>query len=734
MESRTLPARQFLHSRIGMDRMDRYHDKTRNAFFIPVSRDDVGYLLRSENDEEYKIFLSHEEIYVALDSNKASIRYGYNSPAQQKIRAIFGDKPWDEFKVEDRDLALHREKLIHLYDAECEHLGKRLPMSEEKLGSKLLAWNREINDALLDIAADGRADQRSQVVIFPCPSVKTFKRDYDDYHNCDDDVMALLPRHHGPGPKLFALKPEAIAFAHKMAMAYLDRRRPTKAHVYRSYLAELQKHNADLPIPKKIGKVSRKKFEAMIARLDKYHVIASRHGEKYAIQKFKAIRRSFHVVAPGQRIEMDFVTVDLISLLVETGIWNALPETVQVRIPLVRICFCAAIDVATRYILALKASTNPNAASAVATIRMIMSDKRHLSSYVAAQTPWIGKIRPRVIYTDNGSEFTAQRTAEVLRAARIHGTRPPAGDPGCRPFIESLFHSIGLLIAPYFEGRTFSSVVEKGDYDPQVHAALLVDELIKIFIFAVCDIYHNKPHSGLGGNTPHNAWVEASKEYEILYPPDAEEMLQIFGIKTTRRISDYGITVFGITYCDAEIQRLRTMFDQVDVEIKYDPECPVHIAVKGDKGWFVVRNTVGLDDSVTLAEWMAARKELRASYTTAAEQGMTVMYDAINRLRAIGDAATLRAGLSPSVPTAKDFDRWDAELFGAWMAAPSEDRVQLLAEGPLPDDPLRIGMVIQRPELFALEKSEAEEIKENEIAATQAPDALVSGFHYDEEY
>lgn len=183
MESRTLPARQFLHSLIGMGQMDRYHDRTRNAFFIPVSRDDVGYVLRSESDVEYKIFLSHQEIYGALDSNKASIRYGYNSPAQQKIRAIFGDKPWDEFDVEDRDLALHREKLIHRYDVECHRIGKLLPMSEKKLGPKLLAWNREINDALFDLAADGRADQRSQVVIFPCPSVKTFKRDYDDYHN-----------------------------------------------------------------------------------------------------------------------------------------------------------------------------------------------------------------------------------------------------------------------------------------------------------------------------------------------------------------------------------------------------------------------------------------------------------------------------------------------------------------------------------------------------------------------
>lgn len=154
MESRTLPARQFLHSLIGMGQMDRYHDKARNAFFIPVTRDDVGYLLRSENDVKYKIFLSHEEIYVALDSNKASIRYGYNSPAQQKIRAIFGDKRWDEFKIEDRGLALHREQLIHRYDVECDRIGRRLPMSEKKLGPKLVVWNHEINKALVDLVVD----------------------------------------------------------------------------------------------------------------------------------------------------------------------------------------------------------------------------------------------------------------------------------------------------------------------------------------------------------------------------------------------------------------------------------------------------------------------------------------------------------------------------------------------------------------------------------------------------
>lgn len=735
MDSRTVPSRAFVHSIIGMSRSDRYHDKKSKTNFVPIIREELGYLLQAENNVDHKIYLTHAEVFHALDSGKASVKYGYNSPAQQKIRALFGDKPWDDFDIKDRELALFKEKLILKYFADWDSTGKRPAMSRKKLDPKLKTWTEEINAPIVEAALAGRADQPVELKLFPCPSAKTFKRDYDDYVGSDCDRMSLLARHHGPGPKLFALKPEVIAYAHKFAQTYMDRRRPTMAHVYRGYLAELATYNLDKLASARLGKVSRKKFEAMIGNFDKFHVVASRYGEAYAFKKFQAIRRSFHVVAPGQRLEMDFVTVDLISLLVETGIWNTLSPEIQERIPRVRICFCAVIDVATRYLLALKASTNPNAVSAVATVRMIMSDKRHLSSYVGAQTPWIGRLRPRVIYTDNGSEFTARRTAEVFDNARILGTRPPAGQPGCRPFVESVFHTMGLLIAPYFEGRTFASVVDKAQYDPVKHATLLVDELIKVFILAVCDIYHNKPHSGLGGNTPHNAWVEATRDYDIPFPPDAEEMLFIFGLKTTRRIGDYGFTVFGITYCDEEVERLRSKYGNADFEIKHDPECPVHIAVKSDKGWFTVRNTVGLDESVTLAEWIAARNELRSHYDTVAEQGMEAMNAAINRLRAIGEAATLRAGLSPSVPTEKDYDRWDSELFGAWRVIASQDaHTELLPGGPLPDDPLRLGLVIHKPELFHTSRQEPDPVPTPVETSENAGDNFVSGFNYDEEY
>jgi hypothetical protein len=164
----------------------------------------------------------------------------------------------------------------------------------------------------------------------------------------------------------------------------------------------------------------------------------------------------------------------------------------------------------------------------------------------------------------------------------------------------------------------------------------------------------------------------------------------------------------GITFDDPELQRMRTKYGDADVPIRYDPECAAHIAFKSDKGWLIARNTVGLDDSVTLAEWIAARNELRSHYATAAENSLKVMYDAINRLRAVGIAATLRAGLSPRIPTSTDFAKWESDLFGSWNVVAS-DTPALLHEGPLPDDPLRLNTVANRPEPFSKDKIEEPE-------------------------
>lgn len=683
MPNYALPARVHHHSIVELDDTDRFTTGGQN--YIPLRDEGDGYVMRHEDDGR-EIFMGHTEMHRLLRAKRATIRYGYNSVPQQRLRLIWGDETFEGLDPEKRVLPSFREKLILRYEDECLKAGKAIPRSEAELQHRLDEWAEEILGAKKE-KRRRRSDQK--ITSFGAPTVRQFNRDYAEYMRCGRQTLALAHRHLGPGKRLFMSCPESMAIAHRGARRFLSRKKPTKADCYLQYRAELYEINQSRTT--KLHQVSRTKFESMINRFDEFEKDASRNGEKWAIDKYARNLRTYDILAPGQRVEIDEVNVDLMTLLVETGLYEGLPEWVRKNIPKVRIWFVAAIDVATRYVLAFRATFNPTANAAISALRMIMSDKRLLSQSVGAKTPWIGMLRPKEVYSDNGSAFISERTRAVLKAALIGTTCPPAGDPARRPFIESLFHSIGPMIANYFDGRTFGSIAEKGDYKPEDFASVYTDEFVRMFTYAVCDIYHNKPHASLGGNSPHNAWVRATQEYRVRYVPSDEEMLQIFGESATRTISDDGITYKGITYGSDELNVERMRHGKKEFEIKADPENVRWIAVKGDEGWFTVENTVGLNDDITLAEWTAARKEELAHNATEAEDGMAAMYEAVNRLRRAGENATVRAHLSPAIPDAEEHERMEREVMRGWKAGTrrSEPLPELVSEMSPPADPLR---------------------------------------------
>lgn len=714
----------FRHAVVRMRHADRFTDDDVN--WKPKKRDEDGWTFSNEANASDERFLVHGEVYSKLVGGAAKIRYGYNDPENQRLRAIFGDDTFSDIVGKRRDLALFREKLIKRFDAEWLTLGKKPRWSKEKFEAKLRAWRREIIAEMLgldDEDADVRADAMVEVKTFPTPSVKTFRRDYKRYHACGGEVLGIVHRHHGPGLHLRKVDADSTAFAHKQALNYMTDRKPTMAKVYRDYLAALEKVNAERATP--LLKVTRHKFETMISKFDEFDKWDGRHGRASALKRFGMSKRGgIPALFVGERIEIDFWNVDLMTLFVETGMWDILPPSYKEAVVGKRIWFVAAIDVATRYILAFRASVNPNAVSAAAAIRMIMSDKRHISEFVGAETPWIGMVHPRNIFSDNGTEFANALVEGIMRAAKITFNRPQAGNPKARPFIESLFHSIGPLIASFFDGRTFGSIAEKGDYNPEHQISLQVDEMIQLFTLAICDIYHNKPHSGLGGASPHNAWVRATQEHDIEFPSqDPEFMLHVFGTKFKRRIGQYGIPFMGIPYANEELDRQRKKYGQMEFEIKVDPENLEHIAVRGDKGWFVVENKVGIARNLTLAEWIVARADLRTQHAAEAEAGLAAMYRTINRLAESGTAAALRANLTPRNMTAEHYEALEAELFGAWVAVKAADTPPLTQAFALPADPLREGSVSDSrlvPEFHAERERDARK-KKRAAAVDQTP-------------
>lgn len=132
-------------------------------------------------------------------------------------------------------------------------------------------------------------------------------------------------------------------------------------------------------------------------------------------------------------------------------------------------------------------------------------------------------------------------------------------------------------------GRSFESAVARGDNDALGQAVLNVDDLTRVLVRWVVDVYHNTPHEGLGGRTPLEAWEQAMLDWGVTPPPGPELQAQIFARPMTRKLEGDGITILGVRYHSRELATWRLHHHVEKVDIRWSPGDLGAIWVKAGK-------------------------------------------------------------------------------------------------------------------------------------------------------
>ncbi|MGR9148085.1 DDE-type integrase/transposase/recombinase [Rhizobium leguminosarum] len=655
----------------------------------------TGYDFVHHTHPDRVLPLTFAEINARLDADAARLEYGAFDPATQFLHLLFNGKQFHEFDEQTKRIANNRERLFRQYEEECRLKGN-IPRSSETFQS----W---IDPAWLAICGRVRSDQASAIA---SPSVSTFNRLYKEWMKYDRNILAIVPRHNGPGSRTLDYSAESLSFAVSMSRNYMSRLKPTPAEVYADYEALLSQKNEQLQAEGKLTlhKFGRTKFSEMINALPAFDAMAEREGFEAAYKHFAPVLRSYDVTLPGERVELDEMKTDLSVICAMAGMLEGLDMEKIETLKKIRVWLVVAIDVATRYPLAAKVARTPNRQACLDVVRMMMTDKSEISALVGAQIPWVGHIKPRTIYTDHGSAFIADETTEALKAIGIEMTRPETGKAKGRPHIESLFHIIGPLFARFYDGRTFRSIKEKGDYDPSKHASLAASEFSEIINLGISDLYAIRPHGALGGDSPHNVWVDAVQGMGWIRPPHRADLIRAFGKKDTATIGRYGIVKYGIPYSSAWLEDEHMERGQKKINVIFDYGYVNSILVETrDGGWMEVENRVDLPANLSEQEWTEARKEVRAENKKRTENDYPAMRAAILRNRENGKAATLRAGLDPVEGSPAKIEKQRAELFRGFVAA-APTGTSIPADTPVlpPPDDLRAGTV-DRPRPAELE-------------------------------
>ncbi len=335
---------------------------------------------------------------------------------------------------------------------------------------------------------------------------------------------------------------------------------------------------------------------------------------------------------------------------------------------------CAALDVATKCILGAHLSETPTVASARCVLRMAVTDKSTFARDVGAETPWDMAANLEMVATDAGVALIhSDFTNPIFDLGATHFI-PPGGRPWLRGPGERIFQTIHTGFLSRFRGRTFGNYMKRRGHKSEDYAHLTVDELATLLVRWIVDVYHNTPHDGLGGETPRNAWLRLTNLVGIRPLPDREKCRAIFGERLSRELSGAGVEILGNFYQDERLGEMFLRKYKTQVTVKLDPNDIGRISFLDGDHWYEAKCVAPGFDDVSVDTWTRTVRDLRAAYSAEAQKTASVVYTALQAIKAHSAASQARANIATPTLTADDIERLEKEMFvGFQMPMLSKD-------------------------------------------------------------
>lgn len=630
---------------------------------------------------------THQALHDLLSADRLEIDQGFFSLSTARLRLDQGNIQLTDLDDEERGWVKYRHELVKRFlryeaagefsrsDASLRRAALRIhaELTAEGLNGKAKRLCRQSSKK-----SSGKK-QADEATHHHAPSpfqLRNWLLRFEQ-HDCSEE--ALIPRYRRSGntdPKL----PEAVrVLLAKQAEGYCDKRKLTGKNIWEKVKEEIDALNAiranakldALPVP------SLKAVYRAIQKLDSFRVMAGRQGAEVARRKFAIVHEGIRAERLLERVEMDEWKVTIMALAVDIETWKSMAPAERKKVPRVRCHITAAIDCASRCVMALHLHEHaPSRASSIAALQMITQDKTPLSDATGLSTAWFMRGRPELLVTDGGSAFKDhifRRTVADLRVDHLYARK---GFPEDRGTIERLFDTLEHYLCAEFSGRTFRSVGERGEYESELEASLTVDQLRLVLPMLVAR-YHETGHEGLGGETPLNAWNRLAGECSVRPAPSPSQARAIFGLRTARRISGRGVRFLGLHYQSREVQELRRKFNQRPVAIRVDPLNIGEISVSTDAGWVAVKCVEDFAKGLSAADWIAANARLRQRFAAEAAIARPALLEAIAAIREVARSAHETAGLKPNVISDAEFNAAENGLLRTFrireQAAPASD-------------------------------------------------------------
>jgi putative transposase len=556
------------------------------VWYTEVSRRDGALKLRSIGGEIERSFTGDELRDIYFDpAGRMKIVRSELAVLEGKAAEVVA-RPFESFTEAQQAEMLLRLRYVQACD---EFFAAKAYNKRPEDGYKKIATIVTAQLLAEFVAGTSEFDVRERKV-----SGSTLRDWYMRWRRAGRRLGALAPLTHRRGNYEAKLDPAVRAvIADCVRQKWLTLERPPLTVVYDLICREIEKLNKG-----RIGGALEAPSEMAVWRwikdnIDQYEATFFRKGRKEADHQSRLIGKSPVAVRPLQIVEFDETPLD-IQLIDQNGKERG------------RAHLTAGICVATGMIVGWHIGfEKPSWTTVMQALRMAVLEKDVKASGAKSPYPVYGV--PEMIKVDNGPAYRSNSLVAAAGQLQFELRLVPVGKPNLKGKVERFFREVSRDFMSVFPGRTFSTIQERGDYDPEGRAKMTLEEAQLLFTRWVVDIYHNRPNSRSFCQTPLQRW-EALSGCGVRLPPESADLAPLIGLVVNRTIQADGITFMGLTYRDpklAEFRRIGHMGQEWMVKVDpLDLRALLVLDAEGKRWVSVPCQQMHLIEGLSLQMWM----------------------------------------------------------------------------------------------------------------------------------
>lgn len=396
------------------------------------------------------------------------------------------------------------------------------------------------------------------------PNWLTLYRWLKTYDSSGGDIRSLVPRYKARGDYRPKLPQEVIQIIDRAIKdVYLTPNRPDIADVYDEVLRQITHENQlrtamgqkSLKIP------HRSSIYRAVSNLEPSEKAEKRYGKRIAGLMYDPVKQGPRPTRPLERVEIDHTLLPM--FVVDT----------DNRMPIGTPWLTSAVDKYSGITLGYYASFEPPSyLSVMQCLSHAIRPKNYLrSQYQEVENTWDTYGLPEVIVTDNGKEFYSTHFEDACLSLGIVIQYTPPKMPWYKSSIERYFGTLNTQLLSNKPGKSFSSLMERYDYDPCKNAVISFAALQEMLHIFIVDIHNQSSHPEYFSPRA-EVWNLGISEFPPALPPSHQELSVLIGALIERKITRKGVEFEGLVYNSSELARLRSEAKTSSkTKVKYDP-------------------------------------------------------------------------------------------------------------------------------------------------------------------